>query len=101
MARIPSQRNRCTKHAWCVARSHGHPVHQGAPQSLTTSAGTELRLSLSAEDDDAPTVLLEATFESGGAMLEIAELDVPEAIELAEFLLRLAGTTQVTRGSLR
>lgn len=99
-ARIPSQRNRCTMHSWCVVRSRGHRVHQGEAQTLSTAAGTEIRLALTAEADEAPVVLLEATFDSGGAMMEVAEIAVPEAVELAEFLLRLAGTAQVTRGGV-
>ena len=93
---IPPQRHRCTKHEWCVSRGQGHRVHVGEAQLLTTSRGTEIRVSLSAEDDEEPIVHLEAAFERGGAVMELAELAAPEAIELAGFLLRFARVAQVS-----
>jgi hypothetical protein len=64
---------------------------------LTTARGIEFRVSLSAEDDAAPVVQMEAAFDRSGPHMELAELDAAEAVELAGFLLRLARVAQVTR----
>jgi hypothetical protein len=94
---IPPQRHRCTRHVWCVERGPAHQTHAGEAQVLATSRGTEIRLSLTAEGDQPPVVQMEAAFERGGPMMELAELDATEAVELAGFLLRLARVAEGTR----
>jgi hypothetical protein len=98
---IPPQRHRCTRHEWCLARGQGHKVHLGEVHVLSTANGTELRVSLNAEGDQDPVVHVEATFESGGPLMELAELGAAEAVELAGFLLRLARAAQMTPKEVR
>jgi len=97
---IPPQRHRCTTHEWCVERGQGHQTHAGEAQVLTTARGTEIRVSLMAEGDEAPVVHMEAAFDRGGPLMELAELDAAEAVELAGFLLRLARVAQSARNEV-
>lgn len=97
---IPPQRHRCSRHRWCLARGQGHQVHRGEAHLLTTSLGTEIRVSLSAEGDAEPVVHLEAALDRGGAMLELAELEPAEAVELAGFLLHLGQDAQTGRNQV-
>lgn len=97
---IPPQRHRCTKHQWCLARVQGHHVHVGEVHLLTTARGTEIRVSLNAEEDAEPVVHMEATFDRGGAMMELAELEATEAIELAGYLMSLGRVAQVERNEV-
>jgi hypothetical protein len=98
---IPPQRQRCPMHDWCTTAGHGHRAHVGEAHVLTAERGTEFRVSLSAEDDEPPLVQVEAAFDSGGPLMEVAELDAAEALELAGFLLRLARVAQVERNEAR
>jgi hypothetical protein len=98
---IPPQRHRCPVHDWCTTAGHGHKAHVGEAHVLSAERGTEFRLSLSAEGDQPPLVQIEASFDSGGALMEVAELDAAEALELAGFLLRLARVAQVERNEAR
>lgn len=98
---IPPQRHRCPVHGWCTTAGQGHRTHVGEAQVLTTDRGTEFRVTLSAEDHGPPLVQIEATFDSGGPPMEVAELDAAEAVELAGFLLRLARVAQVERNEAR
>lgn len=93
-AGTPPQRPRCPTYPWCVERTAGHRLHVGEAEVLATSRGTELRVSLSAEGPDEPVVQIEATFEHGGPMMELAGLDVGEALTLAGFLLRVGRVAQ-------
>ena len=101
MAGIPEQRHRCPRHEWCVERLRGHHTHVGDQQILTTSRGTEIRVSLSAEGDATPVVQMEATFERGGPAMELAELEAAEAVELAGSLLGQARVAELDRNKVR
>jgi hypothetical protein len=94
---IPPQRHRCPRHDWCTVPVRGHQAHAGEARVLTTSRGVEIRVSLTAEGDQEPVLQMEAAFESGTPMMELAEMEPVEAVELAGFLLRLARVAQVTR----
>ncbi len=61
---------------------------------LGTFRGTELRVSLSAEDEQEPVVDVEVAFDPGGPLMQLAELEAPEAVELAGVFLRLARIAQ-------
>jgi hypothetical protein len=100
-ANIPPQRHRCPKHDWCTVPGHGHQTHVGEARVLTTSRGTEIRVSLTAEGNQEPILQMEAAFESGTPMMELAALDPVEAVELAGFLLRLARVAQDARHEIR
>lgn len=91
------QRHGCPVHEWCGESAAGHRSHVGEVHVLTTSRGLEFRVSLNAEGDGAPVVQLEAAFESSGPLMDLAELDPAEALELAGFLLRLARVAEVER----
>lgn len=91
---IPSQRHRCPTYEWCTERISGHKDHVGEAQVLTTSRGHEIRVSLVAGPDEEPTVQVEASFDHPTPMMEVAEMDAAEAVELAGFLLRLAREAQ-------
>lgn len=90
MAGIPSQRRRCATYDWCTAATRGHRVHTSESQTLTAATGVRLRVSLCAEDDREPFVHIEASFGPDEPLLEIAELDPAEALELAGMFLRQA-----------
>jgi hypothetical protein len=92
---VPTQRRRCPRHTWCNQRGQGHSAHEGEVQVLATAHGTAIRLSLTADDDDAPSVHVEASLDEGGPMMDLAELAPAEATDLAGLLLRLARVTQV------
>lgn len=94
-AAIPPQRNRCLVHAWCTATTPRHRVHTGGNVLLTTARDVELRVALTAEDDQPPVVTLEASFESAGPLMQLAELEVAEALELAEVFQRLARAARI------
>lgn len=98
---IPPQRHRCPSYEWCTERTPGHKDHVGQIQLMTTSRGQELRVSLTATRDNAPTVLIEATLDPHGPMMEVAEMDPAEAVELASFLLRLARVAQESGEGVR
>lgn len=98
---VPPQRHRCSVHEWCRTAGPAHRSHVGEAQVLTTSRGTEFRVTLSAEGHEAPVVQVEAAFDSGGPLMEVTELDAAEAVELAGFLLRLARVAQVERNEAR
>jgi hypothetical protein len=100
-AEIPPQRQRCPVHDWCTTSGHGHHTHVGEAHVLAAERGTEFRVSLSADGDDPPLVQVEAALDSGGPLMEVAELDAAEALELAGFLLRLARVAQVERNEAR
>jgi hypothetical protein len=93
---IPPQRRRCPTYEWCHERAPGHRLHVGEEQLLTTSRGTEIRVSVTANAGQEPVVLIEGAFDHGGPMMEMAELDASEAMELAGFLSRLG---RLARGS--
>ena len=96
MTAIPSPQQRCIVHEWCTVLRPGHRTHIGEVHLLATSRGTRLRVSLVAEDRSEPFVHLEAAFHAEGPLLEVAELDPAEAVELAGMFLRLA---RVGRGT--
>jgi hypothetical protein len=98
---IPPQRHRCPVHDWCTTAGHGHRAHVGEAHVLSTERGTEFRVSLTAEDDEPPLVHVEAALNGDGPLMEVAELDAAEALELAGFLLRLARVAQVERNEAR
>lgn len=91
---IPSQRHRCPTYEWCTERAAGHKDHVGEIQVLTTAQGHEIRVSLIATGDKQPVVQVEASFDHPTPMMEVAEMDPAEAVELAGFLLRLARVAQ-------
>lgn len=101
MPEIPPQRHRCPTYAWCRERAPGHRLHVGEACVLSTSRGTEIRVSLTAGADREPALLVEGTFDDGGPMMELTELDAREATELAEVLLRLAQAAQGSRKEVR
>lgn len=90
MADIPSQRQRCATYEWCTATVRGHRSHVGEVHRLATARGTRLRVSLMAEDQHDPVVVIEAAFHRDNPLLEVAELEPAEAVELAGMFLRLA-----------
>jgi len=94
-AAIPPQRNRCRMHVWCTATTRRHRVHTGEAFLLTTVRGVELRVALTAENDQPPVVTLEASFETSGPLMQLAELEVAEALELAEVFQRLARAARI------
>ncbi|HSE09476.1 MAG TPA: hypothetical protein VLB29_12490 [Nocardioidaceae bacterium] len=96
-ASIPPQRHRCPVHEWCTEAGPVHEAHVGEVHVLTTARGLEFRVSLNAEGDAAPVVQMEAAFERSGPLMDLAELDPAEALELAGFLLRLARVAEVER----
>lgn len=98
---IPSQRHMCPAYEWCVERAPGHREHVGEVRVLTTSRGHEVRVSLSADYEQEPVVQIEAALNRGGPVMEVAELDAAEAVELAGFLLRLARVAQASGKGVR
>ncbi|HEU4512171.1 MAG TPA: hypothetical protein VFR87_03610 [Nocardioidaceae bacterium] len=98
MAGIPSQRQQCVVYAWCTAVGRGHRTHVSKPLVFRTAQDPVLQVSLTAENQHAPFVHLEAAFASGEALMEIAELEPAEAVELAGLLLRLARTGHADSG---
>ena len=91
---IPPQRRVCATYDWCMASGQRHQTHVGEVHTVGTSRGTEVRVSLSAHNDEDPLVELEVAFEPGGPAMEVAQLDPAEAVELAGCFLRLARTAQ-------
>ena len=91
---IPPQRGHCPTFPWCSGSEAAHRVHVGELHVLNTTRGAELRVSLNAEDDQPPRVHLEATFDTSGPAMDLAELDPTEAVELAGVFLRLARIAQ-------
>lgn len=95
MTAIPSQRQQCAVYDWCTAVGRGHRTHVSKPHIFRTADLSMLQVSLTAEDQHAPVVHLEAAFGPGEVLMEITELEPAEAVELAGLLLRLARTAHV------
>ena len=93
-ASIPPQRRSCATYDWCTASGQRHHSHVGELHVLDTSGGTELRVSLSAQEREEPRLELEVAFQPGGPSMEVAALDAAEAVELAGVCLRLARIAQ-------
>jgi hypothetical protein len=65
------------------------------PHVLRTAHDATLQVSLTAENRHEPVVHLEAALGRADVLLEIADLDPAEAVELAGVLLRLARTAHI------
>ena len=98
---IPPQRRACATYDWCMASGPRHDAHLGEVHTVDTSRGTQMRVSLSAHNDEEPLVELEVAFEPGGPAMEVAQLDAAEAVELAGIFLRLARVAQSADKGIR
>jgi hypothetical protein len=86
---VAAQAGRCPVHPWCTVTRRHHRVHTGEEHRLATVSGVELRLTLHAENRHPPVVEIEAALAPSGTLLEVAELEAAQALELAGVLRRL------------